>query len=324
VIPQEVLDIAEGIRSMRIRGATLIAKSAAKALRIAAERYSGPSSGFKPYLERVARLLLQTRPTAVSLPNAVSFVLSRAVSASDDEAREEALRASEQFIKLVEESHEKIVEYGSRLLRDEDVVFTHCHSTAVTDIVARAAAEGKRVEVINTETRPLFHGRITLRELARRGVRVTHVPDSAVRHFIKNATIALVGADTITSDGYLVNKVGTSHVALAAWEAGIPFYSAAEFIKFSPASLQGGEVEIEFRDPSEVLSTYPAELASQLLSSGVSVLNPAFDFTPPDYITAFVTNLGIIPPQLSVLIIREMFGFPAGERRLAIVEELTA
>jgi ribose 1,5-bisphosphate isomerase len=322
MIPKEVLEIADGIKTMRIRGASLIAKSAAQALRIAAERYSGDAIGFKPYITKVANLLLQTRPTAVSLPNAVYYVLNRTLSSSVSEARETAIRSSDEFIRMVDESHRRIMEYGSKLIQDEYVVFTHCHSTAVVDIILQAFREGKRVEVINTETRPLFQGRITLRELAKNGVKVTHIPDSAVRHFIKNANIVIVGADTITSDGYLVNKVGTSHLALAAWEAGIPFYSAAEFIKFSPASLEGGEVVIEFRSASEVLDIYPGGLADELRRLGVEVLNPAFDFTPPEFITAFITNLGIIPPQLSVLIIKEMFGFSTGRIQLAVLEEL--
>jgi len=322
MIPKEVLEIADGIKTMRIRGASLIAKSAAQALRIAAEKYSGDASGFKPYITKVANLLLQTRPTAVSLPNAVYYVLNRTLSSSVSEARETAIRSSDEFIRMVDESHRRIMEYGSKLIQDEYVVFTHCHSTAVVDIILQAFREGKRVEVINTETRPLFQGRITLRELAKNGVKVTHVPDSAVRHFIKNANIVIVGADTITSDGYLVNKVGTSHLALAAWEAGIPFYSAAEFIKFSPASLEGGEVVIEFRSASELLDIYPEGLADELRRLGVEVLNPAFDFTPPELITAFITNLGIIPPQLSVLIIKEMFGFSTGRIQLTVLEEL--
>jgi ribose 1,5-bisphosphate isomerase len=322
MIPKEVLEIADGIKTMRIRGASLIAKSAAQALRIAAERYSGDAGGFKPYITKVANLLLQTRPTAVSLPNAVYYVLNRTLSSSVSEARETVIRSSDEFIRMVDESHRRIMEYGSKLIQDEYVVFTHCHSTAVVDIILQAFREGKRVEVMNTETRPLFQGRITLRELAKNGVKVTHVPDSAVRHFIKNANIVIVGADTITSDGYLVNKVGTSHLALAAWEAGIPFCSAAEFIKFSPASLEGGEVVIEFRSASEVLDIYPGGLADELRRLGVEVLNPAFDFTPPELISAFITNLGIIPPQLSLLIIKEMFGFSGARIQLTVLEEL--
>lgn len=321
MIPKDVLQIADDIKSMRIRGATLIAKYAVLAMKIAAEKYTGSDRDFKRYLSNVATTLLHTRPTAVSLPNAIYYVINRVINSSDEEARAIAKNASEEFMRMIDESHEKIIEFGSKLIRDEDIIFTHCHSTAVVDVISRAFSQGKRIEVINTETRPLFQGRIVLRELANKGIKVTHIPDSAIRVFIKNATMAIVGADTITSDGYLVNKVGTSHVALAAWEAGIPFYSVAEFIKFSPVSLQGGEVEIEFRSPKEILDVYPKELVESLLQKKTNFLNPAFDFTPPDQITAFITNLGIIPPQLSVLIIKEMFGFTSGKLQLKIFEE---
>lgn len=320
LLPEEVVRIADSISGMRIRGAGGIAKAVAEAMLVAAQKFDGRPEEFKPYLRRVAELLLRTRPTAVSLPNAIYYILSRMESAPPQEARDAVITASREFLRIVEDSHKKVVEYGSRLVGDEEVVFTHCHSKAVTDILVRAFREGRRFEVITTETRPFLQGRITLRELSAAGIKVVHVPDSAIRTFIKEATMALVGADAITSDGYLINKIGTSVVALAAYEAGLPFYSAAEAIKFSPMSLMGSDVEIEFRDPGEVTSMYPPSIVEELRDLGVEVLNPVFDLTPPNLVTAYVTDLGVIPPQLSVVVVRQLLGI-SGIRGRAIFHE---
>lgn len=320
LLPDEIVRIAQDISGMRIRGAGRIAKAVAEAMLIAAQKYQGKPEEFKPYLKRVAELLLKTRPTAVSLPNAVYYILSRTDSAPPNEARDAAIKASREFLQLVEDSHRRVVEYGSRLIGDEEVIFTHCHSKAVTDTIIKASRDGKKLEVIVTETRPFLQGRITLRELSAAGIKVIHIPDSAIRVFIKEATMAFVGADAITSDGYLINKIGTSIVALAAYEAGVPFYSAAETIKFSPMSLMGSDVEIEFRDPSEITGLYSAKIAEELLGLKVEVLNPVFDLTPPNQITAYVTDLGVIPPQLSVVVVRQLLGI-SGIRGHAIIHE---
>ncbi len=315
-IPEEVLRIADDIKTMRIRGAGKIARSAAQALIIAAEKYRGPPEGFTEYIRTVGVTLIRTRPTAVSLPNAVFYVLSRIDGLEGEEARIKTIEAGKKFIDLSLTALDRLAEIGSKLVEDGDVVLTHCHSTAVVRLLQKARQRGTDFQVYNTETRPRFQGRITASQLLDSGIKVTHITDSAVRSVMPRITKVIVGADTVTSDGHLVNKVGTSQIAIAAYEAGVPFYSATESIKFSPASFAGGDVVIEERSAEEVVD--PIWLKGR---RNVKVLNPAFDITDPEYIHGFITELGLIPPRAASLIIREMFGLRSGHLQLKLIEE---
>ena len=302
-LPREVEEIAEAIRDMRIRGAGRIARAAARALMIAAREYTGGSvEEFKRYMEEVARHLLETRPTAVSLPNAVNYVMNRLRAASPssvEEARRIVVEAAEEFIEYSEAAVRRIGEIGSRLIETGDVVLTHCNSSAVESILRTAWRSGKRFRVYATETRPRFQGHITARHLAEEGIPVTLIPDSAVLYVIERwVTKVIVGADTVAANGAVINKIGTSQIALAAKTKGIPFIVATETYKFSPYTVTGQTVEIEERSPREVL---PEPLP------GVEVRNPAFDATPPEYIDMIVTERGIIPPKSASLVLWELF-----------------
>ena len=309
-VPREVYETAKAIREMRIRGAGRIARAAASAMRAAAEKYQGPRrlEVFKSYMDLVAQILVKTRPTAVSLPNAVAYVMMRLEEALErrtgfEDARRAVIAAADEFTKYSLQAVERIGEYGSRLIEDGYRVLTHCNSSAAIAVIVRAHREGKRVEAYATETRPKYQGYITARKLVEAGVPVTLVPDSAVRRIIEDIDLVVVGADTVAANGALVNKIGTSQIALAADEAGKPFYAAAESYKFSPATLLGDEVVIEERPAGEVVE--PRLLAQW---SRVRVANPSFDLTPAEYITGIITEQGIIPPDSAYLILRRVFG----------------
>lgn len=317
-IPKEVLQIAEDIKTMRIRGAGKIARSAAKALMIAAEKYHGPVTEFKEYMEKVSQIILNTRPTAVSLPNAVMYVMTRLRKAEGDllDLKQVVISSAKEFIDKSLEAVKKIAEYGAKMINDGDVIITHCHSTAAVSIIIEAHRQGKRIKVYSDETRPKFQGRITSTQLAEAGVDVTLVPDSAMRLMIRKADKVVVGADAIASNGALVNKIGTSQLALVAHEAGVAFLVAAETYKFSPMTFIGELVKIELREPTEIVSKEWLED-----NPGIRVLNPSFDVTPPEYISAIITELGVIPPHAAVLILSESFGWALQEYIMKGIEE---
>ncbi len=309
-VPGEVLKIAEDIKTMRIRGAGNIARNAARALAIAASKYAyreGSVEDFIRYIEHVGRVLVNTRPTAVSLPNAVSLTL-KPIKTGRFSSVEEAVRAvvdaAERFISYSKEAIEKIAEFGARIVEDGSVILTHCNSSAAASIMIRAHESGKDIQVIATETRPKYQGYITARVLASNGVRVRMITDTGIYTALRNVDLVIVGADTITSNGALINKVGTSQIALIAKNMSIPFIVAAETYKFSPRTYFGEYVLIEERDASEVVEKPPM---------GVRVWNPAFDATPPEYIDAIVTEIGIIPPRSASIIIKDYLGHEIGE-----------
>ena len=288
-VPREVLQIAEDIKAMRIRGAGKIARAAARALRIAAEQYRGPGKEFKKYMEKVAKILLNTRPTAVSLPNAVMYVMTRLRRSEGtlDELKNIVITSANEFIEKSYEAVKRIAEYGARMISDGDIIITHCHSTAAVSVIIEAHRQGKNIKVYSDETRPRFQGRITSSQLAEAGVDVTIVPDSAMRLLVKRADKVIVGADAIASNGALVNKIGTSQLALAAHEADVMFLVAAETYKFSPMTFVGELVKIELRDGKEIWKDAP---------KGLKIINPAFDLVPREFITGFITEFGLIKP----------------------------
>jgi ribose 1,5-bisphosphate isomerase len=308
-LPEQANRIAEDIRSMRIRGAGLIARSAVEALQITArESRAEDIESFVNELTEASRILLQTRPTAVSLPNGIRYVIhrvnvGRSRARSVEEMRSIAIKATEEFIENAETAIHKIGEIGARRIVDGDVLLTHCNSSAVIEVMKTAWSQGRKFEVFVTETRPRFQGHITARELTEAGIPVTLILDDAVRYFMQRVDKVIVGADAVTANGALVNKIGTSMVALAAHEARVRVWVAAETYKFSPETMIGELVTIEERDPSEIISD-----EKQRGIGPIKVLNPSFDVTPPEYIDLIITERGIIPPVGAFLILEEVFG----------------
>ena len=310
-IPEQVKRIAEDIKSMRIRGAGRIARAAAKALKIASENFKGKSlEEYIQYMNHIANILRNTRPTAVSLPNALSYVLYRMNIAKQtnptlDYVREKTEKAADEFIQYSLQAIKLIGEIGARRISNGDIILTHCNSSAALSVIIEAAKSGKDVKVYATETRPKFQGHITIETLAREGIDVTLIPDIAVRFLMKKVDKVIVGADTVTADGSVINKVGTSQIALAAYEARVRFFVATETYKFSPATVIGEEVLIEERSPLEIVT---ADFLTQYYLK-IKVRNPAFDITPAKYVDAIITEKGIIPPQATILILKEYYGW---------------
>ena len=301
-------ETAEKIKNMEIRGAGRIARAAALALKEEALSVPAKDIGeFNAKMREAFRTLYTTRPTAVSLPNALRIVMRYKADNVEDARRQIAANA-DAFIAGSEHAVQQIGEIGARRLRDGDTIMTHCNSSAAAAILTAAFRQGKRINVIATETRPRMQGLITVDVLAKAGVPTTLILDSAVRYFMKKVDTVVVGADAITVNGNLINKIGTSQLALAAHEARVPFMVAAETYKFSPRTLLGELVEIEERDPAEVL---PPEKRKQW--PGLTVRNPAFDITPHQYIDLICTEIGAIPPEMAFWVITEKLGWEIEE-----------
>ncbi len=293
-----VEDIGKKIKSMEIRGAGRIGRAAALALKYFAEDFEGNIQRFYEDLDNVKEYLISTRPTAVSLKNAVYYVVNRAKGKNVEDLRKSIIKNAEEFIKRSEEALEIIGKYGAGRIPDGATILTHCNSSAALQCIIQAHRDGKKIRVFNTETRPWLQGHITARALAKEGIDVTMIVDSAVRYFMRDVDIVVVGADTIASNGAVINKIGTSQIALAAHEARVPFIVCAETYKFSPETVIGKLVKIEERDPREIAN--PDDFP------GVKFRNPVFDATPPEYIDAIVTEKGVISPYLAYEIIKEV------------------
>ena len=305
-------ETAASIKNMEIRGAGRIARAAVEALADYARDLdvSDPET-FKREMQRAADILTATRPTAVSLPNAVRSVM-RALDSfeSVEAARDAVLTRAAEFVDHSEHAVERIAAIGARHISDGDVLLTHCNSEAALGCILEAHRQGKEIEVYATEVRPRGQGLVTIRTLNDAGIRTNYIVDSAVRYFINDVDLVIVGADAIAVNGAVVNKIGTAQIAHAAHEARTNVIVAAETYKFAPRTILGELIEIEERDPAEVL---PREVAEEL--PFVRVRNPAFDVTPAEYIDLIVTEQGAIPPGLAYTVIRDYLGWKIEELR---------
>jgi ribose 1,5-bisphosphate isomerase len=283
---------AEKIRKLQVQGARNVAIAAIKALQTQAETTKAKNRrDFVGELCEARDLLFSSRETEPLMRNAVRWII-RQVEDSDErnpiELANLVSASSGKFQKSLAASKERIAEIGAKRIRDGSVIFTHCHSSTVTNVLARAKEEGKRFEVICTETRPAFQGRITAQEMLKLGVKTTFIVDSAARSFMHDVDLVVVGADAITSEGNVVNKIGSSTISVIAHEARKPFYVVSELLKFDPATLYGEYEKIEERSRDEIWKEAPPEL---------QVRNPAFDVTLRDLIHGIICEEGIVSPQ---------------------------
>lgn len=205
-----------------------------------------------------------------------------------------------------ERAVERIGEIGSRRIKDGDTVLTHCNSMAALSVIGTAHKAGKKIKVIATESRPRYQGILTIGILDKLGIETELIIDSAVRSVMNEVDLVVVGADVVTANGTLVNKIGTAQIALCAHEARTSFMVAAETYKFSPMTILGELVPIEERSAEEILPDF-------LKYKHVHVRNPAFDVTPHQYIDLICTEVGAISPEMSYLIIKERLGWEIDE-----------
>jgi ribose 1,5-bisphosphate isomerase len=303
-------ETAEKIKSMEIRGAGRIARAAAEALKdYALSQPVTDISAFRRKMQDAAEGLVSTRPTAVSLPNAVHYVMRGLDEAEDgEEAQQQLISRADVFIRDSLQAVDRIGEFGARHISDGDVILTHCNSEAALACIISAHRSGKEITVFATEVRPRNQGLITIRALNDAGISTQYIVDSAARFFMNEVDLVIVGADAVMVNGAVVNKIGTAPIALAAHEANTSFMVAAETYKFAPRTVLGEMIPIEERAPDEVLGE---QLRSTL--PHVRVRNPVFDITPPLYIDLIVTEKGAFPPTLAYLIIREYLGWSIEE-----------
>jgi ribose 1,5-bisphosphate isomerase len=290
---------AEKIRKLQVQGARNVAIAAVKAIQTQAQQTKAKNkTQFLDELKKAQSIFYESRETEPLMRNAIRWLITQAQAANTEKV--DALSKNvdgnaSQFLKDLEATRERTAEIGAKRIRDGSVVFTHCHSSTVTRLLAKAKEDGRNFKVICTETRPAFQGRITAKELVDLGIETTFIVDSAARSFMGNVDLVIVGADAITSEGNVVNKIGSSGIAVLAHEARVPFYVVSELLKFDPETLQGECEKIEQRSPAEIWSEAPAKL---------TVHNPAFDVTPNRYIHGIICEEGIIAPQAIVEVIR--------------------
>jgi methylthioribose-1-phosphate isomerase len=294
-------EMAEAIKNMRIRGAPLLGAASAFGLALTAwHSKASYTSKLLAELETSAKILKTTRPTAVNLFWAADRILrkSRDFTGSAEGLKTLVVREAQRIADEDAEANRAIGENGAELINDRDVILTHCNAGELATVeygtalgVVRAAwNQKKKIKVIATETRPLLQGaRLTAYELKRDGIPVTLITDSMVGYVMHKRLVnkVVVGADRIVQDA-VINKIGTFTIAVLAHELGVPFYVAAPKSTFDLVHTST-DVIIERRKPTEVARLGTQQIAAQ----GVDILNPAFDITPLNYVSAIIHERGI-------------------------------
>lgn len=295
-------EVVSAIKTMQIRGAPAIGVAAAYGIALGAQELAAESKdrflqGLAPVLDAFAA----SRPTAVNLFRAIDR-MKRAARGDDVPEIKRALVDEAKRVHREEiEATTKLSQLGAELIPHGSTVLTHCNAGSLATagygtalgVIEAASRQGKRVEVIATETRPLLQGaRLTTWELNQAGIPVTLITDSMAGYFMSQGRVdcVLVGADRIAANGDVANKVGTYTLAVLARESDIPFYVAAPTSTIDISLSSGAEVPVEQRDPQEVTHIQGISLAPE----GITAANPAFDITPHRYITAIITEKGII------------------------------
>ena len=303
--------VADAIRNLVVRGAPAIGVSGAFGLALAAlQSKATTKEQLISDLENARKILYDTRPTAINLKWGLDKIMTVANSGDTvDQIKQSVINEAKKMAEEDIQINKTMGKYGSVLFDNNDTIMTHCNAGALATVaygtalgVIRATREsGKNIKVIATETRPVQQGsRLTAFELKHDGFDVSLIPDTAVGYSMANGLVdkVIVGADRIVRTGHVFNKIGTYQVATMAKQHGIPFYVAAPLSTFD-MKTDAKDVIIEMRKGIEVTGIGDKKTAPD----DITVINPAFDMTPPELISGIITEKGVVtaPYQESIL-----------------------
>lgn len=253
--------IVNDIKNIKIQGARNVAKAALTAY------FLQPTKSSK-------KILLDSRPTEPMMQRVLDIV-----------SRKPTHKIRKEILEHFSVAQEKINKNVLKVIKKNAVVFTHCHSTNVINALIYAKKKGKKFQIYNTETRPLFQGRKTSKELNKAGIKVTMFIDSAIGAALKNAGVVFLGADALLKSG-IINKVGSDAISKIAKQEKIPLYIIADSWKFTKNKIQ-----IEQRGLNEVWNKAPKK---------IKIENPAFEFVDKKYISGIVSELGVLKYKVFV------------------------
>jgi len=305
-------ETAEAIRSMLVRGAPAIGAAAAFGLALAGFQSKADTvPDLLHDLQQAADVLAQTRPTAVNLHWALQRMMrvAQAYVGPADKLRQVLLAEAQRIADEDVAINKRMAEYGAALINDGDTIIHHCNTGALATVdwgtalgvIHTAHEQGKRIHVLVDETRPRLQGaRLTAWELEQYGIPYDIISDNAAGYFLRTGQVqkVFVGADRVTRNGDVANKIGTYMLALAAYDNGVPFYPVVPTTTVDLSLQHGAQIPIEERDPEEVLAI---QLRGRPVTpEGASARNPAFDVTPARLVTAIVTEVGIVYPPFEL------------------------
>lgn len=284
---------AKDIKEIKIQGAESIAIESVKTIRhlILASREKTKHK-FLDEIKKAIEHIQKTRPTEPCLTNSLYYIFKDVDEIEPGETefkktKELLLKNCSEIFKHFRDGNKIIESLGSQKIKKNMVIYTHCHSSNVVRVLKKSKQLGTKFFVFNTETRPLYQGRLTAHEFSKLGIEVEHYVDSAARLILKRADLMLIGCDAITKDK-IYNKMGSGLFAETAKKYKVPVYICTDSWKFSRDALLRNPVIVENRPKREIWGDAP---------KGVNVVNPAFEDVPNEFITGIISELGILTPK---------------------------
>ena len=296
---QSIQKTYRDIKSIKIQGATNVALVVGNALKKMTNDISAKNkTEFVQQIKEAGQYLLSARDTEPMADNVFEFVLYQLKKTKESELKELCKVVTESvdyLLNIIEKNNKKITKAGEQKIKFGDKVFTHCHSSSVIKLLVAAKKNKKRFEVFQTETRPLYQGHKTAKDLLKAKIKDTLVVDSAAPYLISKVSGSkfqidkvFIGCDAISRDGSCVNKVGSFSLALSAFMNKVPVYVVTQSLKINEDAKNLKAIKIEQRKAREVWSGAPKEL---------KIFNPAFDKVPAELITGYITEFGVVKPK---------------------------
>ena len=288
-----VIDVIKKIKNLQIQGARRISIESLKA--ISKEILKIDAKNRKSFLKKVhsiCKKFAKIRPTEPALRNSLAYFLIKLEKCREENVnflKKEARRIIAYYLEDLDKIHERVAEIAARRIPNNSKILTHCHSTTVELTFKKALDFGKKFEVIATETRPINQGYITAKNLAKYGIQVTLIVDSAMRYFMKECNLCIIGADVIAANGAVINKIGSSILATIAKELNKKLIVVSGLYKFDPLTIEGFLEPIEERNPKEIIG-------NKKFPKNVKIRNIAFDAIAPEKIDAIITEAGVLMP----------------------------
>lgn len=298
-LKKQIKKTIKDIKSIEIQGATNVAKETVKLVALflqtfkKGEKVENIIKKLGPFIEKIAYLRI-TEPLARNGLKYIIFNLNKKQYKTDQELIKAGKKIVEDFLKMIDSHKAKIAKTGEKLIKKNQNVFTHCHSSMVMSVL-KAAYKKRKFKVFNDETRPLLQGHLTSKELRSAKIPNTILVDGAspyvISHFSGRDLMMdqiFLGTDAISLDGSCVNKIGSYGVSLSAFYEKVPVYIATSLLKIDYEAEFGDDLEIEERSAKELWENPPA---------GLKVINLAFDLVPKNFISGYITEYGIIKPK---------------------------
>lgn len=295
---QSAEQIYKDIKDLNIQGATNVGIATLEGMKLAvAQSKEKDVSKLFDEVIRVGNRLANARENEPLAKNGVTYVKHFSkkkfpVLPEVGTMKRTVEELCDEYLELIAEAKREILRKGVPLLNNYNKVLTHCHSSTAVSLIKGLSKNDKQFEAVCTETRPKFQGRITAKSLLDANIQTTLIADSAAESFVIDRgsvpiDIVLIGCDQLTKDGYLVNKIGSWGIGMAAHYADKPLYVVTPLLKIDSESFQKG-IEIEIRGEEELWKDAP---------KGLNMYNPAFEIVDNKLITGFVTEFGIVRPQ---------------------------